>query len=118
MFDPCFFYSVLSILFNFAVVSLREKERERAGCFTLIVFLISRGCKNLVSKPHNAFGWSAVSVIVTFSEIIIFCLCISRIWIIKLNICKINLTYHLFKMINNCLFVLFGAYLFLGVFLG
>ena len=69
------------------------------------VFLISCGCKYSVSLPHDALGWSEVSVIGTFSEIIFFCLCISRIWIIKLNICKIYLTYLLFKMISNCLFV-------------
>ena len=30
VFGPCFYYSVLSILFSFAVI-LRERERERDG---------------------------------------------------------------------------------------
>ena len=33
----------LSVLSDFANVSLRKRERERAGCFTLIVFLLSCG---------------------------------------------------------------------------
>ena len=33
-----FCYAVLSVLFSFVIISLRT--RERAGCFTLIVFLV------------------------------------------------------------------------------
>ena len=33
---------------------------ERAGCFTLIVFLVSCCCKCYVFLPLSAFGWSVV----------------------------------------------------------
>ena len=33
---------------------------ERAGCFTLIVFLMTCFCKCYVSLPLSAFGWSEV----------------------------------------------------------
>ena len=44
VFGPCFYYSVLSILFSFAVI-LREREREMVDCFTLIVILMSCHCQ-------------------------------------------------------------------------
>ena len=34
---------------------------QRAGSFTLIVFLLSCGCLCYVSIPHGAVGWPAVS---------------------------------------------------------
>ena len=34
-----------------------ERERERAGCFTFIVFLLTSGW-SAVSFPHGAVGWS------------------------------------------------------------
>ena len=36
----------------------RLDREERAGCFTLIVFLVSRDC--CVALPHDATGLSAV----------------------------------------------------------
>ena len=55
---------VLILLFNtlcppsFAIILIGE--RERAGCFTLIFFLISCANECSVALPHNAVGWSAV----------------------------------------------------------
>ena len=43
-------------LFSFVVIS----TRKRAGCFTLIVFLLLRGCYCSVSLPHCAIGWYVV----------------------------------------------------------
>ena len=33
---------------------------RRAGCFNLIVYLLSYGCECFVSIPRGAVGWSAV----------------------------------------------------------
>ena len=33
-------------------------EEERAGCFTLIVFLMSCDIKCSIALPHSAMGWS------------------------------------------------------------
>ena len=44
---------------NFAIA-----KRERVGCFTLIVSLLSHGCLYSESLLHGAMGW--VSVIVAF----------------------------------------------------
>ena len=41
---------------------MRKRERERAGCFTLFVFLVSCDCLCYVALPHGAVGWSAVCV--------------------------------------------------------
>ena len=38
----------------------REKERRRAGCFTLTVFLMSCDSQCSVVLPHGALGWTAV----------------------------------------------------------
>ena len=35
-------------------------EKERAGCFTFIVFLLSCECKCSVARPHSAVSWSVV----------------------------------------------------------
>ena len=35
-------------------------EEEIAGFFTLIVSLLSYGCKCAMSFPHGAMGWSVV----------------------------------------------------------
>ena len=40
---------------SFAIISIGE---ERAGCFALFVFLVSRDC--CVALPRNATGLSAV----------------------------------------------------------
>ena len=42
-----------SVISSFAI-------RERAGCFTLIVVLMSCQCWCSVVLPHCAMGWSAV----------------------------------------------------------
>ena len=39
-------------------VYVDEQKKERAGCFALIVFLVSRDC--CVALPHDATGLSAV----------------------------------------------------------
>ena len=41
MFGLCF-YAVLDVLSSFAMISLRK--RDRAGCLSVIVFLLSCGC--------------------------------------------------------------------------
>ena len=53
---PCFCYAVLSALYRFAIILMRK----RGGCFTLIVFLMSCGCKCYVTLPHGVVGGSAV----------------------------------------------------------
>ena len=35
-------------------------EEERAGCFDLMIFLMSCDCKCSVALPHGVVGWSAV----------------------------------------------------------
>ena len=45
---------------SFAIILMGKRERDRAGCFTLIVFLMSCGCKCSVALPLGAVGWSAV----------------------------------------------------------
>ena len=35
-------------------------EEERAGCFTLIIFLVSCDCYCFVALSHGAMGWSVV----------------------------------------------------------
>ena len=57
MFSPWFCYAVLSVLSSFAIILMGKK---RAGCFALIVFLMSCDCKCSVSLPHNVVDWSAV----------------------------------------------------------
>ena len=54
-----FCYAVLNFLSSFAVTMYLIGE-VRAGCFTLIVFLLLCGCLCSVSLPHGAVGWSAV----------------------------------------------------------
>ena len=53
---PCF---VAQYLVSFLVLQLFCEEK-RAGCLTLFVFLVSRGCYCTVSLPCSAMGWSAV----------------------------------------------------------
>ena len=40
------------------ITVLVKKQESRAGCFALIVFLMSCDCK--YSVAHGAVGWSAV----------------------------------------------------------
>ena len=55
-FDPCFVlqYLVAFVFFN------HPAGEERAGCYTLIVFLLSCDCQCSVSLSHSDMGWSAV----------------------------------------------------------
>ena len=59
MFGPCF---VMQYLISFLALQLQciPLGEVRAGCFTLIVFLLLCGCLCSVSLPHGAVGWSAV----------------------------------------------------------
>ena len=58
MFDP---YFGMHYLVFFLVLHHLDKE-ERAGCFTLIFFLISYSCDCwcFLTLPRGAVGWSAV----------------------------------------------------------
>ena len=47
--------NLLCVQYSFAIILMRE---ERAGCFTLFVFLVSRDC--CVALPLDATGLSAV----------------------------------------------------------
>ena len=51
----CFLFcnAVISVLSSCATISLRKREREGAGCLTLIVFLSSCGCWCPVSLPRG-----------------------------------------------------------------
>ena len=51
------FRAVLSGLSSLAFLLMGK--RERAGCLTFIVFLVSCDCKCSVALPHVAVGWSA-----------------------------------------------------------
>ena len=52
------FYVLLCVtLFPFLFCNHLDGE-ERAGCFALVVFLVSRDC--CVTLPHNSMGLSAV----------------------------------------------------------
>ena len=42
------------------VLQLSGWRRERAGCFTSIVIMVSFGCLWSVSLPNGVMGWSAV----------------------------------------------------------
>ena len=48
--------AVLCVLYSFVIISL---GKERAGCFTFVVFLMSCRCYYL-TIPHGAMGWSVV----------------------------------------------------------
>ena len=50
--------SVLLVEYCFVIILMGM--RERAGCFTLIVFQMSCACYCSVSLPRGAVGWSAV----------------------------------------------------------
>ena len=49
-------YNATEVMSNSHVLSLDGKER--AGCFALFVFLVSRDC--CVALPHDAMGLSVV----------------------------------------------------------
>ena len=60
-----FCYAVLGINSSSAIIPLGKRElfaarEERAGCFVLIVNLLSCYCKCSVSLPHGVIGWAAV----------------------------------------------------------
>ena len=58
MFVPCF---VVQCFMSFLVYNhLYEDERERAGCFTLFVFLLYCDCYCSEALPHSAVGLSVV----------------------------------------------------------
>ena len=50
--------ALLFVLSSFAII-LSDGE-ERAGCFTLCVFLVYCGCYCSGALPHDNVGWSAV----------------------------------------------------------
>ena len=54
------FSARLIIRSNLQVFCNHLDGKERAGCFTLIVFLMSCDCKCSVALPRGAVGWSAV----------------------------------------------------------
>ena len=53
---PCF---VIQYLVSLPVLQSARCGRERAGCFALIVFLVSCDCKYFVALkiPHGPMGW-------------------------------------------------------------
>ena len=58
--DLCLFHILLrSSLCPFKLCSHLDGE-DRAGCFTLFVFLVSCDCNGSVDILHDAVGWSAV----------------------------------------------------------
>ena len=46
--------ALLYVHSSFAIILMGKRERERAGCFTLFVFLVSHNC--CVALPHDAMG--------------------------------------------------------------
>ena len=67
MFDPCF---LMQYVLNVRYLA----GEERAGCFTLIVSLMSCGCLCSLSLPHGAVGWSAVCACgISWPYSLIFC---------------------------------------------
>ena len=56
--DMQYFVSFLS----FAIIFLEKRERERADCFTFIIFLMSPGCHCLFASPT----WCVQFAIVAF----------------------------------------------------
>ena len=50
------------------IVMRIEDEEEKAGCFALIVFLMSRYCLCSRVIPRGAEGWFAMCVIVFFPD--------------------------------------------------
>ena len=53
--------TALSVLFSFAIISLRK--REGAGCLTLIVLLLVSGCSCCVYLPRGAMLCSVIVAI-------------------------------------------------------
>ena len=49
--------ALIRVLSSFAIILMGE---ERAGCYTLFVFLMSCVCHCAVDLPHGAVGWSVV----------------------------------------------------------
>ena len=56
MFGFCF---VVLFLMTFLIRNILDGE-EWAGCFTLIVSLMTCDCKCSMICPHRAVGWAAV----------------------------------------------------------
>ena len=69
MFGPCFViqHSVSFLVLQYTLL----RKRERAGCFTLVLYLLSCGCW-FSSLPHGGVGWSVVCGI-SSSYSLIFC---------------------------------------------
>ena len=55
---PMFCYALLYVHSSFAIILMAKRGRERAGCFALFVFLVSRDC--FVAFPRDVTGLSAV----------------------------------------------------------
>ena len=51
-------YALFCVFSSFAIIFMRERERERAVCSALFAFLVSCDC--YVALSHEAFGLSAV----------------------------------------------------------
>ena len=56
-FDVCF---VMHYLASFLALQSSCREKKRATCFTLTVFLVSYDCLWSLALPHGAVGWAAV----------------------------------------------------------
>ena len=56
MFGPCF---VIQYIMSFLSCNHIDGD-QKAGCFTLVVVLVSVDCKYSVALPHDAMGWPAV----------------------------------------------------------
>ena len=80
------------------ITVLAKKQESRAGCFALIVFLMSCDCKCSVALPHGAVGWSAVCDCgISWSYALTFCTTRLSIGFLKfLNTPRCNFirTYH------------------------
>ena len=63
----CLVFVLVCITFRPVYFCNHLDEEERAGCFALIVFLMSCYCYCSVALPHCAMGWSAVcDYVITF----------------------------------------------------
>ena len=56
---PCWGSVFVPCFVSFLVLQSYWRGRERAGCFTLIVFHVSCDCLCTVALPRGVVGWSA-----------------------------------------------------------